>query len=290
MEYMILYILLGAVIGVMSGMFGIGGGLFLTPILLLTGVPPVEAITTSLFYTMGTSISGMAGHLRAKNTNVRNSIIIGIIGVAGTQVAQPLVLLSEKRGYDDTIIPLLYIVLLLYFAYSMLNKGKKSQAGADPSGRNRSIWSLVLIGFTGGFVSSALGVGGGFIIVPLLISIYGESAKRAVGTSIVGVLMIVTAGFIGYAFNVHFDLKLAIVLLAGGLIGAQGGVKVTNYFTSNEIKFMLGLLYLFTTVSVALKLFNQSIAGLGIITLFTLYVFIRILIRMFSKTKIRENE
>nr|WP_275585091.1 sulfite exporter TauE/SafE family protein [Peribacillus deserti] len=284
------YLLLGAIIGVMSGMFGIGGGMFLTPILLLTGVSPVESITISLFYTMGTSVSGMAGHFRMKNTTIRRSLIIGASGIAATQSAQPLVLWMEKKGLDDTIIPIFYITLLVYFSYSLLKKGKMQPVSKKTSFiSRRPLLGLLLIGFMGGFVSSALGVGGGFIIVPLLISIFGETAKKAVGTSMVGVLMIVSAGFAGYAFTTEFNVKLASALLLGGLAGAQAGVKVIRYFTSNEIKMMLGYLYIFTMLSVSLKLFHQKGAGLGVVSLFILLVLIRIGLRLLSKRKIRSH-
>ncbi|WP_409291077.1 sulfite exporter TauE/SafE family protein [Peribacillus sp. SCS-37] len=286
MDLILFYIMLGVVIGIMSGMFGIGGGMFLTPILLLTGVRPVEAITVSLFYTMGTSVSGMAGHFRQKNTNLKNSLIIGLSGIAATQLAQPLIFFIEKKGYDDTIIPIFYIVLLLYFAFSMLKKSKRAASGAGQVIVQRPLMTLVLIGFTGGFVSSALGVGGGFIIVPLLISFFGESAKKAVGTSIVGVLMIVAAGFTSYALNVEFDYKLPVLLLAGGLLGAQAGVRLTNYFTSAEIKTMLGLLYLTTTLSVLAKLAGQNEAGLAILLLFVLFVLSRSIMRLFKKKRL----
>ncbi|WP_409296542.1 sulfite exporter TauE/SafE family protein [Peribacillus sp. SCS-26] len=286
MDLILFYIVLGAVIGIMSGLFGIGGGMFLTPILLLTGVRPVEAITVSLFYTMGTSVSGMAGHFRQKNTNLKNSLIIGLSGIAATQLAQPLIFFIEEKGYDDTVIPIFYIVLLLYFAFSMLKKSKKTASGKGQGMVRRPIMTLVLIGFAGGFVSSALGVGGGFIIVPLLISFFGESAKKAVGTSIVGVLMVVAAGFTSYALNVEFDYKLPVLLLAGGLLGAQAGVRLTNYFTSAEIKMMLGLLYLTTTLSVLAKLAGQNELGLAILLLFVVFVLSKAIIRVFKKKRL----
>ncbi|PLT27990.1 sulfite exporter TauE/SafE family protein [Peribacillus deserti] len=291
MEHVWMYLVLGAIIGVMSGLFGIGGGMFLTPILLLTGVSPVEAITISLFYTTGTSVSGMVGHIRLKNTRIRRSLIIGASGIAATQAAQPLVLWTEKKGFDDTVIPLFYLVLLLYFAYTMLKKGRVRSVSSNQSVVvRRPILALIVIGFLGGFVSSALGVGGGFIIVPLLITIFGESAKKAVGTSVVGVLMIVSAGFAGYALTTEFNLKLSVTLLLGGLAGAQAGVKAIRLFSSEEIKKMLGMLYIFTMFSVGFKLFEHNEAGLGVISLFVIIIFSRIGIRMFSGRKKKREE
>ncbi|HAQ08824.1 MAG TPA: sulfite exporter TauE/SafE family protein, partial [Bacillus bacterium] len=126
MEYVI-YFLLGGLISVLSGFFGVGGGFILTPILLLIGYAPLEAITTSLFFTVGTSVSGITAHIRLKNILWKEGLIMGASGIAATQVARPLVYYLEARGWDEIVIPILFIMLLAYFAFTMISQGKRKE-------------------------------------------------------------------------------------------------------------------------------------------------------------------
>ncbi|MFE8702973.1 sulfite exporter TauE/SafE family protein [Cytobacillus sp. FJAT-54145] len=276
-----LYFLLGGVISVMSGFFGVGGGFVLTPILLLLGYSPIEAITTSLFFTIGTSVSGMVAHIRLKNIQWKTGMILGLSGVVATQVARPFVLYLERNGFDEVVIPLFYIFLLSYFAISMFLQGKKpSLTGVGKSNSvNGVMYKMVLIGFLGGFISTTLGVGGGFIMVPLCISVLGILPKKAVGTSLFAVLMIVTVGFTSYAFTISIDYSVGIILILGGLIGSQFGAKFTTFFKNKEISLLLSMLYIATLGSVILKLAHLSLIGLILLTVFVIYFFTRSLMR-----------
>lgn len=273
MEY-IPFLLLGGLISVMSGFFGVGGGFILTPILLLIGFSPLEAITTSLFFTVGTSMSGIAAHIRMKNILWKEGLIMGLSGIVATQLARPIVYALEARGWDDIVIPFLYIVLLAYFAIKMIRQGKKKD-GENPAPAYFSVPKLLAVGFVGGFVSASLGVGGGFIIVPLIITSLGFNPKKAVGTSLFAVLLIVSVGFISYAVNTQIDYFIGLMLIAGALVGAQFGARMTAYFENKEMNAMLGILYIVTLAGAVLKLVDLNKTGLVLMGIFIVYFFVR---------------
>lgn len=278
MEY-ILFFVLGGLISVLSGFFGVGGGFILTPILLLMGFSPLQAITTSLFFTVGTSLSGITAHIKLKNILWKEGLIMGTSGIAATQLARPMVYYLEARGWDDIVIPFMYIVLLAYFAFSMIRQGKKSDEGVIAP-ESFSVPKLMAIGFVGGFASAALGVGGGFIIVPLIITMLGFNPKKAVGTSLFAVLLIVSVGFVSYAIKTDIDYVIGLMLIAGGLIGSQFGARLTGYFQNKEMNAMLGMLYLATLAGAVLKLFALNKTGLAIMSIFIVYFFARSFVKI----------
>ena len=282
MEY-ILFLVLGGLISVLSGFFGVGGGFILTPILLLMGFSPLEAITTSLFFTVGTSLSGITAHIKLKNILWKEGLIMGASGIAATQLARPMVYYLEARGWDEIVIPFMYIVLLAYFAFSMIRQGKKSDEGFIAP-ESFSAAKLIAIGFVGGFASAAMGVGGGFIIVPLIITTLGFNPKKAVGTSLFAVLLIVSVGFVSYAVKTDIDYLIGMMLIAGGLIGSQFGARLTSLFRNKEMNAMLGLLYLATLAGAVLKLFAFNKAGLAIMGVFIVYFFVRTIVKI-NQTK-----
>ncbi|WP_154308053.1 sulfite exporter TauE/SafE family protein [Metabacillus lacus] len=276
---------MGLLIGVLSGFFGVGGGFILTPILLLMGYEPVTAITISLLYTIGTSFSGVFAHLRMKNIIWKPALLVAVSGVAATQFANPFVMFLKNRGYDELLIPVFYIVLLGYFAYKMLlqRKGREDELEVfEPSSK---LLGYGVIGFIGGFLSTTLGVGGGFIIVPLLIAFSGFHPKKAVGTSLVSVLFIVAAGFLTYYIQRPIDLSLGFILIIGGLLGAQLGARATLIYKQKEIKLLLGVLYTFTMLSMIFKLFEFNMIGMGILAGFLTVLYIMMLTRAVFRRK-----
>jgi uncharacterized membrane protein YfcA len=259
---LILFILLGAGVGILSGYFGIGGGFLLTPILLLMGLSPIVAIATSLLYTIGTSLSGFIAHFRMKNIDFKIGLLIASSGLIATQLAHPFVMLLKELKIEEIAIPVFYILLAGYFSYSLLtNKKKKIKQGTKQ--QNTYIPPL-LIGLVGGFISTTLGVGGGFIIVPLLISFIGLQPRKAVGTSLFAVIFIVIAGFITYSTTTSIDYPFAFTLIAGALVGGQLGAYLTGIFKDAEIKKFLGILYIFTVFNMLLKISGFSTIGLTI--------------------------
>ncbi len=288
LQDLLIYLILGLCVGVMSGFFGIGGGFILTPTLILMGFSPVIAIATSLLYTVATSLSGVVAHFRLKNIKWETSIVIGISGIIATQLAHPFVLLLGKYQLENTIIPLMYIVLILYFSISIL-VSKSSSKKQTISKTKYTYVKIVLIGFFAGFISTVLGVGGGFIIVPLLIGVLAFQPKYAVGTSLLSVLMIVIAGFTTYASIVELDFGVIGSLIVGALIGGQLGARVTNVYEDKQVRHFLAGLYIATGVSLVLKLLNMDLLALLILFSYCLYMLLHFLLHT-VKVRLKEKE
>lgn len=280
----LLFILLGACVGIMSGYFGIGGGFVLTPILLLIGFSPIVAVATSLLYTIGTSLSGIVAHIRMKNIEVKTGLFIASSGLVATQVAHPFVMQLEKWGIEDIIIPILYILLAGYFSWIMLKGKKQSKTKAV----QKKSWLIPLfIGFIGGFISTTLGVGGGFIIVPLSIALLGIQPKKAVGTSLFAVFFIVLAGFITYAVSTPIDYPFAFTLIIGAIIGGQIGAYLTKLFKDEEIKRYLGILYMFTVLNMILQMLGFAKIGLAVSLSYIAFLLIMFTLKVI---KFRKNQ
>ncbi|MCA1030762.1 sulfite exporter TauE/SafE family protein [Bacillus timonensis] len=276
------FLLLGLGIGILSGFFGIGGGFVLTPILLLIGYSPIYAIPTSLLYTVATSFSGSIAHFRMKNIEWKTAILIGIMGIMATQIAQPFVFYLEEMNLADTLIPLFYLVLISYFSIIMF---KKNSSTNKPGTLNKKVPSIIvctLIGLFAGAVSTILGVGGGFIIVPLLIRFLRFPSKKAVGTSLVSVLLIVTFGYISYSNVIKIDYVNSSFLIIGALIGSQLGAAFVRLYTDRQIQTYLGGLYLFVGTSLILSFFHLDMIGL-----FALCSYSVLLILYFTNTMVR---
>lgn len=277
-----LFFLLGACISVLSGFFGVGGGFILTPILMLLGFSPIEAVTTSLLFTLGTSFSGITTHIRYKNILWKNGLILGGSGMVFTQLARPFVLFLENRGIDEWAIPIFYIILLAYFAFTMFKQGRKPSVAESNIPASPSVIKMIFIGAFAGFVSTTLGVGGGFIIVPLSVSMLGFEQKKAIGTSLFTIFLIVPVAFLSYAFTVSINYKVSLLLVAGGLIGSSLGSKLTTYYENKEISLLLSGIYIATLISVGLKLVNLDIVGLILLGCFIFYFFIRSIMKVLN--------
>ncbi len=274
---------LGIAIGAISGLFGVGGGFLLTPILLLLGYSPPTAITISLLYSMSTSISGAVKYLKQKRILWRQTLLLAISGMISTQLAKPLVVLMENNGIDELVIPILYILLLGYFSISMLTKDQSIEE-VNPT-ISTSPLRTILIGLTGGFVSSILGVGGGFVMVPLLIRVLRIPPRLAVGTSLATIFLIVSTGFLNYINTVSIPVPLAIVLVIGALIGSQFGAGMTDFFSERNLKRLLGILYIFTLASIVLELFHQSEIGIAILGAYVMALMILFIYKYRTKKK-----
>lgn len=143
----------------------------------------------------------------------------------------------------------------------------------------------LLLGGLISVLSGFFGVGGGFIIVPLIITSLGFNPKKAVGTSLFAVLLIVSVGFVSYAVNTEIDYFIGLMLIAGALVGSQFGARLTGYFENGEMNGMLGTLYLVTLAGAVLKLFDLNKTGLVIMGLFILYFFIKSILKIRVKEK-----
>lgn len=271
MEYLI-FIVIGFCISILSGFFGIGGGFILTPLLMLFGYSPLEAIATSLMFSIGTSIAGVYTHYKLKNIRWKEVAILAISGVLATQLAYPFVKWLEDVALDTVVIPAFYFVLLSYFAFKMLKKKKEVAAERQGSKMGSPIWLLILFGFIAGFLSTTLGVGGGFILVPLLISFLHFESKHAVATSLASIIFIVSAGFTTFAVQNPIDFGIGALLILGATVGAPIGAKATSFVRGRTIQLLLGALYITTMTSLIFKLVNVDEAGFLVLIVYTLLV------------------
>ncbi|MDQ6468370.1 sulfite exporter TauE/SafE family protein [Exiguobacterium acetylicum] len=270
------FLILGFFIGIISGFFGIGGGIILTPLLLILGYAPSVAIATSLMLTLGSTVSGTISHLRLKNVFWRDSLVVGGVGIIGSTIATPLVLRLEAVNGAHLVISIVYIGLLLYFANKFLRP--KSIMGEQTGWKNRYL-ALAFTGLFAGFISSLLGVSGGFIITPLLVGIVGYELKRAVGTSIASALLIVLSGLVNYTVaSTNIDILVGIMLIVGALLGAPIGAKQLTHFESPFVKKYLGIFYLTVAISVLLEVIGWNVASLSVLVALSLIFLLTLLI------------
>lgn len=245
----LLFIPVGILVGSLSGFFGIGGGILLIPILLLSGLNSALTVATSLMFVFGTSLSGAAAHTKMNNVNWRFAVIIGTVGILLTQVSNRIQLYIS--GSHDWILNILYIMLLSYFAWMLFTNKKKEGV---QSLAKYPIAAAAIIGAVVGFLSALLGVGGGFMIPPLLIKWLGFDSKKAIGTSLASVLFISLGGVLVYNYKLELNYFLGLCLIIGAFIGSPLGARMTAHYEGSEITQRLGILYIFALSSMSFDL------------------------------------
>ena len=260
---------LGGAVGFLSGLFGVGGGFLMTPMLIFIGIPPAVAVATEANQIVASSVSGVLAHWRRGNVDVRMGLILLIGGFAGSSIGVWLFTLLRGIGQVDLVIRLSFVIFLgiiglLMFAESLhamigRRRGKPATASAARSWRDvlplklrfrrsRLYISALLpvsIGFIVGVLSAIMGVGGGFIMVPAMIYILGMPMAVVVGTSLFQIIF-VTANvtMLQAVTNQTVDVVLALLLLVGGVIGAQFGVRANALLRGDQLRILLALLVL----------------------------------------------
>ncbi|MGI5901475.1 MAG: sulfite exporter TauE/SafE family protein [Desulfitobacteriia bacterium] len=268
------FVPVGALVGTLSGFFGIGGGIVLTPLLLLLGFEPVVAVATSLMFTLGTSMSGAITHTRMNNVDWKTAALVGIAGAVLAQISRGIVFYISGR--HNWFLNICLIFMLFYFAYS-LYKGNNGR-GTKAVFKSKYL-AAPFIGCIAGFLAALLGIGGGFIIAPLLIKWLGFDSKKAIGTSLACIIIISCGALIGYGFTLKLNYALGLCLIIGAFIGSPFGARMTSLYAAEEIGKKLGILYFFSMTSIALDLLATFTApilgwmGLGVLITFMIYMF-----------------
>lgn len=248
-------VMLGGLTGILSGMFGVGGGFLTTPLLIFYGIPPTVAAASAASQVTGASVSGVLAHTRRGGVDYRMGSVMVAGGVIGTVFGALLFRLFESIGQIDTVINILYVVLLGGVGTLMGREGlqglKAMRAGVPPPARKRRHHPLVaslpmrwrfyrsglyisplaplLIGMMVGILTMLMGVGGGFILVPAMLYILGMSANVVVGTSLFQILFVTMASTMMHALSTKaVDIVLAAFLLIGSVSGAQLGAKLAQ--------------------------------------------------------------
>ncbi len=274
-------ILLGGGVGLLSGMFGVGGGFLTTPLLIVYGIPPTVAAASAASQVTGASVSGVFAHLRRKGVDVKMGSVLVVGGIVGSFSGAGLFKALQATGQIDTVIAIIY-VLLLGSVGSMMARESLHSIGALKSGvalkpRTRRHHPLVaalplrtrfyrsglyisplaplLLGFFVGNLTILLGVGGGFILVPAMLYLLGMTTQVVVGTSLFQTLFVTAVATMVHATTTKaVDIVLAALLLLGSVAGAQLGARFANKVRPEYLRLGLAIIVLLVALRVALGL------------------------------------
>ena len=273
----LLLLAIGGMVGLLSGMFGVGGGFILTPLLFFIGIPPAVAVASAANQIAGSSFSAFLAHMRRKTVDFRMGLVLLAGGMAGSLIGVRIFTILRHKGQFELVVSLLYVFLLGTIGALMLMESLRAMRRRnDPNAalvpRRRHTWAHglplkmrfrvsqlyvsaippFLIGALVGILAAIMGVGGGFIMVPAMIYLIGMPTKIVVGTSVFQFLFVTGFTAVLHAVeNRTVDVLLALILLAGGVIGAQVGVRLAARLRAEQLRVLLALL----VVGVCLKLF-----------------------------------
>ena len=271
---------LGAVVGLLTGMVGVGGGFLTTPILIFYGIPPAVAVASATTQITGTSVSGVLAHRRRKGVDYRMGAVLVAGGTIGAVVGGAVFRLLQDTGQIDTAIAFLYVVLLGWIGILMAKEAAtaldiiKPSPRKKPSRRRNPIIAMLPmrwrfyqsglyisplaplgLGFFAGMLTVLLGVGGGFIVVPAMFYLLGMSTSVVVGTSLFQILFVTAATTLIHATTTKsVDIVLAGLLLLGSVIGAQYGARFTQKVKPELLRMGLAIMVLGVALRMALEL------------------------------------
>ncbi len=268
---------IGGAVGVLSGMFGVGGGFLMTPLLFFIGIPPAVAVATGANQIVASSISGVLAHFRRKTVDVKMGTVLLVGGILGAAVGVKVFAALKAMGQVDLLVTLFYVVFLgtvggLMFMESLGAILRARRSGPAPqavrkrrdrmsalplkmrfrtSGLYISVIPPFLIGAAVGVLSAIMGVGGGFVMVPAMIYLLGMPTKVVVGTSLFQIIFVTGFATLMHATTTYsVDVVLALLLLVGGVLGAQLGTRIGAGLKAEQLRILLALLVL----AVCLKL------------------------------------
>ncbi len=274
---------LGGLVGTLSGMFGVGGGFLMTPLLFFIGIPPAVAVATEANQIVASSFSGVLAHFRRKTVDLKMGSVLLIGGLMGAALGVVVFNYLKSLGQVDLLVTLCYVAFLgavgsLMFVESLnaLRKSRKPGAGAAKrrqrgwvhalpfkmrfrtSGLYISVIPPVLVGVCVGVLSAIMGVGGGFIMVPAMIYLLGMPTKVVVGTSLFQIIFVTAFTTMLHATtNYTVDIVLAVLLLVGGVVGAQIGTLIGARIPAEQLRVLLAALVLVVCGKLALDLLLQ---------------------------------
>ncbi|MFY0619840.1 MULTISPECIES: sulfite exporter TauE/SafE family protein [unclassified Shimia] len=270
---------LGGMVGILSGMFGVGGGFLMTPLLFFIGIPPAVAVATEANQIVASSFSGVLAHLRRKTVDLKMGTVLLTGGLVGAAFGVVVFNYLKSQGQVDLLVRLCYVVFLgvigsLMFVES-LNAIRKSRNSSGPPKRKKHNWvhglplkmrfrvsglyiSVIpplMVGVLVGILSAIMGVGGGFIMVPAMIYLLGMPTKVVVGTSLFQIIFVTGFTTLLHATtNFTVDIALAVLLLVGGVIGAQIGTRLGTYLKAEQLRILLALLVIMVCAKLGLDL------------------------------------
>jgi hypothetical protein len=259
---------MGGAVGFLSGMFGVGGGFLMTPLLIFHGIPPAVAVGSEAAHIVASSVSGLGAHLQRKTVDLQMGAFLVGGGAAGAATGVALFRYLRAIGQVETVIALAYVVFLgivgaLMLAESLRAIIREPKTGAPRRRRKRTAWMAALpfarrfrasglyispippmtIGFIVGVLSGIMGVGGGFILIPAMIYLLQMPTSIVIGTSLLQVTFVTAIATVMHAAaNKTVDVVLAALLTLGGVIGAQLGARVGAKMKAEQLRALLALI------------------------------------------------
>ncbi len=277
-------VLMGMAVGFISGMFGIGGGFLLTPLLIFVGIPPAVAVATQAPQIVATSTTGAIAYWRKRAVDFKLGMVLLTGGLTGTFLGVAFFNQMRRIGQLDTVISLSYLTLLglvgSFVLIESLNaiiaarrgRAKPTRRGGQHSwyeglpfkmrfprsGLYISVIPVLIVSLAIGFAGAVLGIGGGFILVPALIYIFRVRTAVVVGTSLFQILLTMIAATLLHAISSHtVDIYLALLLMGGSVFGAQFGARTGAAIKAEHFRFLLGALVLIVAVRFGVELMGQ---------------------------------
>ena len=266
-----LIVFIGMVVGALSGLFGVGGGFLMTPLLIFLGIPPVVAVGSEAPHVLASSVSGVIAHWRKKNVDFKMGFFLLSGGVIGSTIGVNLFKLLKTYGQIDIVIQFLFIIFLGFIGISMAFESAKTTiknyrtTSAIRTKLHQHSWihglpfklrfhrsklyisaiPPILIGFFVGVLSAMMGVGGGFIMIPAMVYILGMSTNVVVGTSLFQIIFVTAnSTFFQSYLNQTVDIVLSALMILGGVIGAQIGVRLGSQLKAEYLRGILAILVL----------------------------------------------
>jgi len=267
----LLIIFIGMVVGGLSGLFGVGGGFLMTPLLIFLGIPPAVAVGTEAPHVLASSVSGVVAHWRRKNVDFKMGFFLLIGGVIGSTVGVNLFKLLRGFGQIDIVIQMLFLIFLGFIGFSMafesarttISKYRTTSSIRTKLHQHSWIHGLpfklrfhrsklyisaippIIIGFFVGLLSAMMGVGGGFIMIPAMVYILGMSTNVVVGTSLFQIIFVTAnSTFFQSYLNQTVDIVLAALMIIGGVIGAQIGASIGTKLKAEYLRGILAIIVL----------------------------------------------
>ena len=276
----LLIVALGGLVGILSGMFGVGGGFLTTPLLIFYGIPPAVAVASATTQITGSSVSGVYAHSRRGGVDFKMGGVMIAGGTVGSLVGAFLFRLLQNSGQIDLVIGGLYVLLLGSIGALMLRDAlialgwvAAPETSANKPHHVRWVAALPMrwrfyasglylsplaplaLGFLAGILTVLLGVGGGFILVPAMIYLLGMAARVVVGTSLVMILAVSAVTTMVHAMTTQaVDIVLAALLLVGGVIGAQYGAVLATRLRPDLLRLALSIIILLVALRMGLGL------------------------------------
>jgi uncharacterized membrane protein YfcA len=272
---------LGGIVGFLSGMFGVGGGFLITPLLFFIGVPPAVAVATGANQVVASSISGVLAQLKRKGVDFTMGWVLLGGGLVGSAIGVWVFRWMTELGQIDLFVQLSYVLFLgligaMMFQESLRSLLRARKPGGAPvrrahvhswvhglplkmkfraSGLYISVIPPLMIGAAVGFLAAIMGVGGGFIMVPAMIYLLGMPTKVVIGTSLFQIIFVTAFTTVMHAVTSQtVDMLLALVLILGGVVGAQIGTRVGVRLKAEQLRILLSLLVLSVSIRIALDL------------------------------------